>query len=205
VAGNWRAAIAFGMIGVMLAALVWLLVKDGDSDPEAVPTTQLTVAPTTSTTGPTTSTSVAETTTTSIDPDARVAEVARILEDLEIAWYDAVYRKDESVLPDIVATRLFYDAAVDAMEALEADFVAAPADETVNVELLDVLLDRGDCLVVHFNLDLAGTLGPDASEVPGVQILWPQEGGGYRLATLWTNPSDLWQDDCDLMDRTEIP
>ena len=204
-AGNWRAAIAIGMIGVMLAALGWLLVSDGDSDPEAVPTTQLTVAPTTTTTGATTTTAVPETTTTSLDPDARVAEVARILEDLEIAWYDAVYRKDESVLPDIVATQRSYDDAVTAMTSLESDFIAAPSGDTVGVEVFGVLLDRSDCLVVHFNLDLSGVFGPEAAVFPGVQILWPTDEGPYRLANLWTNPGDLWQDDCDIMDRTEIP
>ncbi len=202
-AGKWRAAIAFGMIGVMLAALVWLLVNDGDSDPEAVPTTQLTVAPTTTTTGVTTTTTVIETTTTSLDPDFRVAEVARILEDLEIAWYDAVYRKDESVLPDIVAVQPRYDAAIEAMG--NATFLAPPSDGTIDVEVYEILLDRPDCLVVHYQRDLRDVLGPDSLR-DVVQILWPrEEGGSYRLARTWSSPSDLWQDDCDLMDRTDIP
>ncbi|NNL13777.1 MAG: hypothetical protein HKO82_08840, partial [Acidimicrobiia bacterium] len=102
-AGNRRIAIAFGFIGLMLAALVWLLLTDGDSEPEAVPTTTSTLTSSSTTTVEATTTTVADTTTTSLAPDERLAEVARILEDLEIAWYDAVYRKDESVLPDIVA------------------------------------------------------------------------------------------------------
>ena len=190
----------------MLAALVWLLVSGGDSEPEAVPpTTSTVVATTTTTSSPITTSTIPATTTTSLDPDARVAEVARILEDLEIAWYDAVYRKDESVLPDIVATQRTYDDATTAMTTLESSFLAAPSDETIDVEIFDVLLDREDCLVVHFNLDLAGVLGPEAAVFPGVQILWPTEEGTYRLANLWTNPGDFWQEDCDLMDRTEIP
>jgi hypothetical protein len=202
VAGNWRAAIAFGMIGVMLAALVWSLVSDGDSDPEAVPTTQITVAPTTTTTGPTTTTTVAETTTTSLDPDARVAEVSRILEDLWIGWYDAIFREDESSLAEIVAVRLLYDDAVNAMGS--AEFLAPPSDDTVAVSVYSILLDRPDCLVVHFQRDLRGILGEEAQR-DGVQVLWPREDGAYRLARLWTNPGDLWQDDCDLMDRDEVP
>ena len=205
-AGNGRVAIAFGFIGVMLAALVWVLLSDGDSEPEAGATTTVTVATTrTTTTVTSTTTTVADTTTTSLDPDARVAEVERILEDLEIAWYDAVYRKDESVLPDIVATRRTYDDAITAMTTLEQDFIAAPSDETVDIELFEILLDREDCLVVHRNLDLSGVFGPEAGAFPGVQVLWPTDEKAYRLANLWTNPGDLWQDDCDLMDRTEIP
>jgi hypothetical protein len=204
VAGNGRIALAFGLIGAMLVALIFLLVNNGDGEPEAGPTTQITVAPTTATTLATTTT-VADTTTTSLDPDERVAEVERILEDLEIAWYDAVYRQDESGLGDIVATRRTYEDAVAAMETLAPDFVSAPSDETIDLEVFDVLLDREDCLVVHFNLNLSGVLGPGAAVFPGVQVLWPAEDGSYRLANLWTNPVDLWQDDCDLMDRTEIP
>jgi hypothetical protein len=203
VAGNWRAAIAFGMIGVMLVALVWLLVSDGDSDPEAVPTTQLTVAPTTTTSGPTTTTTVLETTTTSLDPDARMAEVARILEDRWVGLYDAIYRQDESSLADLVAVQPLYDAAVDGM-AGAIEFTGVPTAETMTVTLIAILLDRPDCLVVHFNRDLSGLI---VGGVPadGVQVLWPREDGSYRLARTWTNPADLWQDDCDLMDRSDIP
>jgi hypothetical protein len=185
----------------MLVALIFLLVNDGDVEPEASPTTQITVAPTTATTMATTTT-VADTTTTSLDPDERVAEVERILEDLEIAWYDAVYRKDESGLAAVVATRLFYDNAVEAMEV--ANFAAPPSDDTVDVDVLEILLDRDDCLVVHFELDVSAIL-PGASATTGVQSLWPTETGEYRLARRWSGPGDLWSEDCDLLDRSEIP
>ncbi len=202
-AGKWRAAIAFGMIVVMLAALVWLLVNDDDLDREAVPTTQLTVAPNTTTTGATTTTTAVETTTTSLDPDARVAEVARILEDRWVGLYDAIFRQDESSLADIVAVQPLYDAAVDGM-AGAIEFTSAPTAETMTVTLIDILLDRPDCLVVHFNRDLSGAIA-DGVSADGVQVLWPRDDGSYRLARTWTNPADLWQDDCDLMDRSDIP
>jgi hypothetical protein len=200
VAGNGRIAIAFGLIGAMVVALVFLLLGDGDDEPAAVPTTPVTgPAPTTTAT---TTTTVAYTTTTSPDPDARLAEVERILEDLEIAWYDAVYRKDESELSDIVATRLFYDAALDAMEV--AEFAAVPNDQTVHLIAYDILLDREDCLVVYHQLDLSGIF-LDSEPTDGVQTLWPTETGGYRLVRLWSGPGDLWIEDCDLLSRGEIP
>jgi len=128
--------------------------------------------------------------------------VERILEDLEIAWYDAVYRQDESGLADIVATHLFYDAAVDAMEV--AEFTAPPTDETIDLTVYDILLDREDCLVVHHRLDLSGIFIGTAPD-DGVQTLWPTESGGYRLVRLWSGPGDLWIEDCDLLNRGEIP
>ncbi|MBT8165561.1 MAG: hypothetical protein KJO97_08410, partial [Acidimicrobiia bacterium] len=178
------------------------LLTDGDSEPEAVPTTTSTLTSSSTTTVEATTTTVADTTTTSLDPDERLAEVARILEDLEIAWYDAVYRKDESVLPDIVATQLFYDAAVDAMEV--ADFAAPPSDETIDLIVYEILLDRADCLVVYHQLDLGGILvGSEPSD--GVQTMWPTESGGYRLVRLWSGPGDLWIEDCDSLNRDEVP
>jgi hypothetical protein len=184
----------------MLVALLWLLLAGGDDEPQAVPSTT-TAAPTSTTTSTATSTSTSTTTTTSLDPDARVAEVARILEDLEIAWYDAVYRKDESVLPDIVATQRFYDDAVNAMTI--ADFSAPPSDDTIDVTVYEILLDRDDCLVVYHQLDVSRVL-TDAEPSDHVQILWPREGGGYRLVTRWSSPGDLWLQDCDSLSRDEI-
>ena len=200
-AGNWRVAIAFAFIGAMVVALVLLLLPDGD-DPVAATTSLPSTTTTTSSPTTTTSTTVAETTTTSMPPGDRLAEVERILEELYVGWYDAIYRKDETQLGDVVAIQLLYDAATRAMETEE--FVAPPTRLTVSVSIEQIILDRPDCLVVHRHLDLSQTLA-DPQESLAVQILWPREDGSYRLARLWSSPADLWQDDCDLMDRTEIP
>jgi hypothetical protein len=85
-----------------------------------------------------------------------------------------------------------------------AEFSAAPSDETVDVRVYEILLDRDDCLVVHFELDLNGILGVSGTR-DGVQSLWPTEDGQYRLVRLWSGPGDLWIEDCDLLNRDEIP
>jgi len=200
VAGNWRVAIAFAFIGAMVVALVLLLLPDED-DPVAA-TTSLPSTTTTSSPATTTSTTIAEATTTSVQPGDRLAEVERILEELTIAWYDAVYRKDESGLADVVATRLLYEAAIGAMDSMQ--FLGAPSHETLNVEVKEILLDRDDCLAVYRNMDVSRTL-VEATPDSAVTILWPRADGSYRIASLWSSPQDLWLDDCDLMDRTEIP
>ena len=201
-AGNGRAVVAFGIIAVMLVALVFLLIDGGDDDPVAEPSTSIVSTTTSTTKAPTTGTRNPATTTTSLDPDARMAEVEQILTDLYVGWYGAVYDKDEGVLVDLVAIQLLYDAAVEAMSTSE--FVARPSPETVGVEVMEILLDRSDCLVVYRDLDLSNTL-VDAESNAAVQILWPSDTGRYRMARLWSSPSDLWQDDCDLMERDEIP
>lgn len=198
--GNWRVAVAFAFIGAMLIALALLVLDGGEGEAEAIPPATVTTSAPSTSTPPSTSTSTAPPTSTTLDPEARKAQVERILEDLEIAWYDAVYRQDESVLPDIVATRVFYDAAVNAMGA--AVFSAEPSEDTVDVLVYDVLLDKDDCLVVHFRLDASGVLR-EAEPMDGVQVLWPY-GEGYRLVRRWSSPDDLWGDDCTSLDRNEI-
>jgi len=202
VAGNWRVAIAFAFIGAMVVALVLLLLPDED-DPVAAttsrPSTTTTSSPTT-----TTSTTTAETTTTSVQPGDRLAEVERILEELEIARLVAIYNRDESALNDVVAIQAGIDAAIDAMDTLK--FVEDPSVAAIRVTVLEVLLDRPDCLVVFHEFDGRATLGGTGLE-QAVRVLWPREDGStnYRLARLWSSPGDLWQDDCDLMDRGEVP
>ncbi len=200
---GWRVGVVITLIVVMAIALASLMFRDSDAataDTTLTPTT--TSLPPTTTSAPTSTTTVPSTTTT-INPEARIAEVELILEDLYVRWFDAIYRKDESALPDIVALQRSYDAAVDAMPA--AEFLAAPAETGVDLTVKEILLDQSDCLVVEFEMDLSELLGLDRAQ-NGVRILWPRgEGGTWRLARLWSGPGDLWEVDCNLTDRTEIP
>ena len=101
-ASNGRVVVAFGIIAVMLVALLVLLASGGDDDPLAATSTSISSSTTSTTAPPTTTTTGQATTTTRQDPDARIAEVEQILTELEIRWYDAVYRGDEAALPEVV-------------------------------------------------------------------------------------------------------
>ena len=186
------------LIVVMAGALVALLFRDSDSV-----AADATLAPTTIATTSTTSTSSTSTTSITISPEARIAEVEVILEDLYLRRFDAIYRRDESVLADIVALQGSYDAAVDAMPT--AEFIASPAEVGVDVTVLGILLDRPDCLVLHYDMDVSRIFGPGRT-TGGVRVLWPRgDDGPWRMARSWSGPGDLWNVDCDLVDRTEIP
>ncbi|HEX5722987.1 MAG TPA: hypothetical protein VFZ06_09620, partial [Acidimicrobiia bacterium] len=67
----------------------------------------------------------------------------------------------------------------------------------------DILLDRDDCLVVHNTVSLP-FLTSDSSST-GVDVLWPDATGGWRFATAWVHPNDLWMADCDEVVREETP
>lgn len=188
----------------MLIALALLVLDGGEGEAEAIPPATVTTSAPSTSTPPSTSTSTAPPTSTTLDPEARKAQVERILEDLELARLVAIYERNTAALGDIVATQRGYELAVGAMDNLV--FEANPSVAGVKVTVLEVLLDRPDCLVIFHEFDGRSSLGEGAVE-EGVRILWPRETGSqnYRLARLWSSPGDLWQDDCDLVDRTELP
>jgi hypothetical protein len=132
----------------------------------------------------------------------RLVEVEGILQGLWFGWFDAIYRQDPDALWQVVATTRFYDAGVAAMDSME--FVAAPSSEGVDVSLTEILLDRDDCLVVHHSVDISMFLGP-GEDSQTVSVLWPDALHGWRFATAWQHPRDLWLMDCDTMEREETP
>lgn len=151
------------------------------------------------TTVPTTPTTVPSTTSTTVD---RTEEVRLLLVDLYFGWFDAIYRKDADALWDVVATEDGHSAGVGAMETLT--FLHPPSKDGTDVESLEILLDREDCLVVYTEVDFSEFRGPDIG-VARVEVLWPSEAHGWRFAAAWTYKDDLWQSDCDYRTREETP
>jgi hypothetical protein len=181
-------------IVVGLGALVIVLLQD-----DLAPTATTSVTTTTTTTSPTTASSTATTSTTTADQ--RLAEVETILQELWFGWFDAIYRKDAVALWEVVATTRLHDDGVAAM-GLDGLFTAAPSREGVVVTEFEILLDRPDCLVVHESLDFSAFR--DSALTTTVDVLWPANGG-WRFATAWTSPTDLWLGDCDSMQREVTP
>jgi Flp pilus assembly protein CpaB len=196
-----RLAIAIGIVGILglVAVLAWPRGDDQDGGAVGPVTTTTTTAPTTSTI-PASTTTTTEPTTTTLSEEARKAEVEAILQDLWFGWFDAIYRKDPDALWEVVATSAKHAEGVAAMEI--ADF-GEPTPEGVRVEVLEILLDRGDCLVVHDRVSVGGFTTEGSSEA--VDVLWPDERYGWRRATSWANPNDLWLGDCDDLVREETP
>jgi hypothetical protein len=181
-------------IVVGLGAMVVVLLQD-----DLAPTPTTSVSTTTTTSSPTTASSTATTSTTTADQ--RLAEVETILQELWFGWFDAIYRKDADALWEVVATTTGHESGLLAMESME--FVAAPSLEEVKVFEVDVLLDRGDCLVVQNAVDLTGILGIVGDTT--VNVLWPDPRYGWRFATDWSSASDRWLDDCDVVIRETTP
>jgi hypothetical protein len=189
-----------GIVGVLALAAGWMIWRDRSTPG---PTTTLLAAPTTT---PEPSTTVAisttvETSTAATTEEQREAEVEQILTDLWFGWFDAIYRKDPDALWEVVATTTKYDAAVAAMDNLT--FLASPDAPSLNVQVLDILLDREDCLVAQSVTEAPFLTGSPSSE--SVQVLWPDPLRGWRFATSWVYAADLWQADCDDVARETTP
>ncbi len=199
----WRWIVAGAVITALTVAIGFVLLDD-----DAVPGPGTVAAPTTQP-ATTTSTVAPSTTPTTAQPSDvpstmatrdRVGEVEQILTDLFFGWYDAIYRADGDALWGVVATTAIHDAGVAAMDF--ANFIAEPSVEVIDVEVLEILLDRDDCLVVHYRLDVDALLGPGPI-VESVQVLWPDTNGLHRVAGNWGSPNDLWIIDCDVRERSE--
>lgn len=157
-----------------------------------------TVAPTTAAPSTVPPTTLAEKSPTTTTPEQRLAEVEEILHDLYFRWFDAIYRGDENALRGVVATQGSYDAGIEAMQ--RERYPVEPSQDLLSIRVKEILLDRRDCLVVHNELE-ADFLDEDMSLV--VDVLWPYRDG-WRLATGWIYPEDLWLEDCDLLAREQI-
>jgi hypothetical protein len=194
----WRWATALGLLAAMVAGAV-VLTRETPAG-GAASTTVGAAAVTTTSTAETTTTTAATTSTTTAEQ--RLEEVRAIVQDLWYRWFDAIYRKDETVLWSIVANSERYNSALEAMEASE--FSAAPTQAGVVIGDVEILLDRSDCLVVYSSLDVTAFKGAGAVS-SGVDVLWADERYGWRRASLWKYRGDLWANDCNLMERETTP
>ncbi len=145
-----------------------------------------------------TGSSVASTT----GPVDRVVEVEGILRGLWFGWFDAIYRKDPDALWKVDATVEGHEAGVAAMETMS--FTEEPSLAGTQVRVEEVLLDRPDCLVAWFSLDVSAYRGPGA-QTRKVAVLWPDARYGWRIGGTWSGPGDLWRTTCDLVTRESTP
>ena len=187
-------------MAVLALTLIVLSVRgDSSSNPS---TTTLAAVPTTTTTKSTPSTTTTVATTQTTTAEQRLAEVETLLQELWFGWFDAIYRKDQDALWKVVATTRSHDAGVAAMDIME--FTGQPGAAAVHIHSLEMLLDRADCLVAFYTIDVSDFRGTgSASE--HVSVLWPDDEHGFRLASGWTHPDDLWLMDCDDLDRGGTP
>lgn len=184
-----------GIVGVLALAAGWMIWRDRSTPG---PTTTLLASPTTTTSVAITTTTAAATTTTS--EDDRIAEVEQILTDLWFGWFDAIYRRDPDALWDVVATTSYHETGMQAMDGLV--FESPPTESGLTILVQDILLDRPDCLVVQNTVSVPFLAGDPVA--PSVDVLWAHERG-WRLATSWVHPNDLWLADCDEVVREETP
>ncbi|MGZ8784558.1 MAG: hypothetical protein ACXW1Y_03220 [Acidimicrobiia bacterium] len=158
----------------------------------AEPAATTTSVATTTTTSSTTTTTVPETTSTTVSADERIAEVTEIVRQVDFGWFDAIYRKDEAALSDVVAVQKSFERGLELM-ADDSFFVAEPTLATTLIEVREVLIDRGDCLAVSFYGDATAFRG-DGAMGETIMVLWPRPSDGkWRSAY----QGDVWEEACD--------
>ncbi|MGH8871424.1 MAG: hypothetical protein ACRDWS_05570 [Acidimicrobiia bacterium] len=180
-----------GLIVVGLAVGIWALWPRDDSDPAS--TTVPVAVETTTTLAPATTLAGSTTTTVGTHVVTTVEEAEEILRALWFGWFEGIYNQDENRIREVVGTQTMLDAARDAFES--APFESAPAPEGTIVSNTEILRSDAACLAVFSTLDVTSFVGPDAVE-SSVFVLRVTDGQ-WKLATVWINREDLWEQDCE--------
>ena len=201
---------------VVVAALVLAACSDSTPPPTLAsgttattsppPTSQSTSSPATSTTTAAVSISTtAAPSTTTLSPDARLAEIERMVHEALVGRLQAMYDKDPDALLPWVASQKVYDDTIKAMAL--ANFDVAPTVDSVGVVIEEVLLDRTDCAVARTAMDLRAVSVEALGVRTLVTVFWPDETGVLRLAALWEDgtPAQIWMEECDVSPRGVTP
>ena len=161
---------------------------------EPAPTTAATVAPSSTTSSTTTSTVAETTSTTSLEQ--RIAEVTEIVREVEFGWFDAIYRKDEAALAEVVAVQESFDTGLELM-ADSSFFVGEPTRVANVIEVREILIDRADCLAASIYVDWTAFRGP-AGRGDLAVVYWPRPSDGkWRSAY----QGDVWDEACNEFTR----
>jgi hypothetical protein len=147
-----------------------------------------------------TTTSTPETATTT-SSDQRLAEVTEIVRRVDFGWFDAIYRKDQNALSDVVAVQERFNRGVQLMGEVDY-FAAQPTMQAVVVDRIGILIDRPDCLAVSYLGDSSAFRGPGSSAAV-TAVFWPRPSDRrWRRAYL----GDEWRAACnDFSRENQLP
>ncbi len=196
----------------MLAAVALLATACNDSTPPptlatatTAPTTVASSVTTPPTTAPPTTTTSTTSTSTTQSPDARFAEIERMAQEASVGRLRAIYDRDPTALLAWVGSQTAYDNGVEIIEKGTLDFVAEPDNSTVGLTVVEVLLDRSDCVAASVEVDARLTLGP-TGQASSIYIWFPGDGV-LKLAEVWqvSTPVSELVEDCDLIVRSIDP
>ena len=151
----------------------------------------------------TTSTSLAGTTSSSEAPPSStsssegghvvetVEEAEEILRELWFGWFEGIYNQDEDRIREVVATRPFLEAGINAFGELA--FTSQPSEDGISFQEVEVLKSTADCLAVW------SVSNPEFLDVDeprsGVEVL--RFVNGWKFANSWKLRGDRWEGDCE--------
>jgi hypothetical protein len=151
------------------------------SSPATAPETSSTQPPVTS------AATITATPTTLAPPTTvdRLAEIEAIFADLEFRRLDALYREDEEAFRAVFANEAYLEESLDVLGVFVVP--GEPAPSLVDVVVIQVLVDREDCLAAEIDVVAPEVLDSDTSEpVPIVLSRLPDDTWGFAfVGTGW--------------------
>ncbi|MFQ5947982.1 MAG: YybH family protein [Acidimicrobiia bacterium] len=158
----------------VLAVVFMALLASCFGDDASPATTPATVATTPVTSAPTTTSTATEATPTTVD---RLTEVEAIVRDLEERRLLAMNDKDVDAFRALFANDAYLAESLPVLGIIE--FLKPPGD--VELEILQLLVDRDDCIAARVHFAAIPALGPD-SETEILLVLQRTGNGAWGFA-----------------------
>ncbi len=138
-----------------------------------------------------------------VDDPERMLYAAEQLRKVYFKWYDGIYRKDPEALWEAVTRERAFERGLTAMEGMT--FIAPPTLEGVKVEVLELYIDRPDCLVAAYQMDISSFR--ESGLIERITILWPHPQYGWRrnVSFGWPIIYGMWWENCFVAERPEFP
>lgn len=175
-----------GLVVIVLAFGVWIVWPRGGletSSTTSAGNTSTTITPTT--TPPT---------TTTTEPVAEVIETAEQAEDLLrkfwFGWFEGIYNQDEDRIKEVVAGQRLFENAVNQFGSME--FNGPPIASALGFGGTEILRADADCTAIWSITSVPFRDGDTAGAV-----VFREVEGTWRVASIWANKNDLWEQDCD--------
>jgi len=155
---------------------------------------------------PATTEALLELPTTTADAPSRLEELETRLKQLNVDLLIAIFDEDPAALTAIHGSQSFYDEDVATIASRRMGLTARPDIDVITYEIVELLVDRADCVVALTRIDLTSVFNLEETEEQ-VEVMWQEPGGPLLLGAIL--PADAvesaWLTQCDESPRGVEP
>ena len=149
-------------------------------------------------TTPTTTEALITTTAAPTTTDTRIGAVEARLAELNIVRLQAHFDGDADLLRTVHGNQTFLTSDLATLESRRMGLRSRPDPNEITYEVIDLLLDREDCIVAATRIDLTSVFGTNEAE-DQIEVMWASGDAAPLLAGILPAdaPEDEWLEICD--------